>query len=85
MTTGGPFEEWDEFDFLAAGGMLVLTGSVVASLFPHFRKIGLLFPIGIGAAMMVVAAYGARYGEGETTTGESDKANPPWLVTGDTR
>jgi hypothetical protein len=84
MTTGGPFEEWDEFDFLAAGGMLVLTGGVVAAFFPRFRKIGLLLPIGIGAAMMAMAAYGARYSDGETSGEESDKANAPWLMTGGT-
>lgn len=60
MTVGGAFREWDELDFLAAGGMLVVTGSVVASCFPAFRRLGILFPIAVGTAMMAMAAYGAR-------------------------
>jgi hypothetical protein len=60
MAIGGALREWDELDFLAAGGMLVMTGSVVASLFPPLRRIGILFPMAMGAAMMAIAAYGAR-------------------------
>ena len=58
---GGPaFREWDELDYLAAGGMLVMSGSVVASFFPALRRVGILIPVALGAAMMAVAAYGAR-------------------------
>jgi hypothetical protein len=60
MAIGEALREWDELDFLAAGGMLVMTGSVVASLFPPLRRISILFPMVIGAAMMAMAAYGAR-------------------------
>jgi hypothetical protein len=66
MTIGEALREWDELDFLAAGGMLVLTGGVIASLFPRLRKIEVLFPIAIGAAMMAIAGFGARYSGGET-------------------
>ena len=52
MKTGGPFGEWDELDFLAVGGMLVMAGSLAALLVPRFRKIEVLLPIGMGAAMM---------------------------------
>jgi hypothetical protein len=79
MTIGGPFGEWDELDFLAAGGMLVLTGGIVASLFPSLRKIEVLFPIAIGAAMMATAAYGARYSDGKTIGDKNDEATYPWL------
>ena len=48
MKTGGPFGEWDELDFLAVGGMLVMAGSLAALLVPRFRKIEVLLPIGIG-------------------------------------
>jgi hypothetical protein len=60
MTGVAIFRQWDELDFLAVGGMLVMTGGVVGSLFPPLRKIGILFPIAIGAAMMATAVYGAR-------------------------
>ena len=60
MVVGGALREWDELDFLAAGGMLVMTGSVVASLFPPLRRITILLPMAVGAAMMAMAAYGAR-------------------------
>ena len=60
MAVVGALREWDELDFLAAGGMLVMTGSVVASLFPPLRIIAILFPMAMGAAMMAMAAYGAR-------------------------
>ena len=76
MKTGGRFGEWDELDFLAASGMLVMAGSLAALLVPRFRKIGVLFPIAVGAAMMAAAGFGARHsdysptrdGEDETTT-----------------
>jgi hypothetical protein len=74
MTMGELLREWDELDFLAAGGMLVLTGGVLASLFPRLRKIEVLFPIAIGAAMMAAAAYGARYSGGERISEEDDEA-----------
>jgi hypothetical protein len=61
MTVGGPFGEWDEQDFLAAGGMLVTAGSLAALLVPRFRKIQVLIPIAIGAAMMAAAGFGARH------------------------
>jgi hypothetical protein len=76
MAIGGALREWDELDFLAAGGMLVLTGGVVAPLFPRFRKMAVLFPIAIGAAMMAVAAFGARYSDGETISDKGDEARP---------
>jgi hypothetical protein len=60
MKTGGPFAEWDELDFLAAGGMLVMAGSLAALLVPRLRKIQVLFPIAMGAAMMAAAGFGAR-------------------------
>jgi hypothetical protein len=60
MAIGESLREWDGLDFLAAGGMLVMTGSVVASLFPPLRRISILFPMAIGAAMMATAAYGVR-------------------------
>ena len=76
MKTGGPFAEWDELDFLAAGGMLVTAGSLAALLVPRFRKVQVLFPIAMGAAMMAAAGFGARHAgysppkekEEETTT-----------------
>jgi hypothetical protein len=54
------FGEWDELDFLAAGGMLIMTGSVIASLFSPLRKIGILLPAALGAAMIATAGYSAR-------------------------
>lgn len=60
MVVGGALREWDELDFLAAGGMLIVTGSVVASLFPTLRRRAILLPMAMGAAMMAMAAYGAR-------------------------
>ena len=57
------FREWDEFDVLAVAGMLVTAGSMVAALAPRFRRLELLVPVGIGAAMMTVAAFGARHDE----------------------
>jgi hypothetical protein len=60
MPVGGLVEEWDHLDFIGAGGMLVTTGGVIASLFPALRKIWILAPIGIGVGMMAIAAYGAR-------------------------
>jgi hypothetical protein len=74
MSTGGPLQEWDEFDFLAAGGILITSGSVVASLFPACRKIEILFPIAIGVAMMAIAAFGARHGDGAATRGKLESA-----------
>jgi hypothetical protein len=76
MAIGEIFREWDELDFLAAGGMLVLTGGVVAPLFPRFRKIEVLFPIAIGAAMMAVAAFGARHRGAETVRGTVESDQP---------
>jgi hypothetical protein len=63
MKTGGPFGEWDELDYLAAGGMLVMAGSLAALLVPRFRKIQVLFPIAMGAAMMAAAGFGARHSD----------------------
>ena len=63
MKTGGPFGEWDELDYLAAGGMLVMAGSLAALLVPQFRKIEILFPIAMGAAMMAAAGFGARHSD----------------------
>jgi hypothetical protein len=63
MRVGGVFREWDELDFLAAGGMLVLAGSLVSLLVPRFRKVEVLFPMAAGAAMMAVAGFGARHSE----------------------
>ena len=74
MKTGGPFEEWDELDFLAAGGMLVMAGSLAALLIPRFRKIEVLFPIAIGAAMMAAAGFGARHSDYSPTGDREDEA-----------
>ena len=63
MKTGGPFGEWDELDFLAVSGMLVMAGSLAALLVPRFRKIEILFPIAMGAAMMAAAGFGARHSD----------------------
>jgi hypothetical protein len=63
MKTGGPFGEWDELDYLAAGGMLVMAGSLAALLVPRFRKVQVLFPIAMGAAMMAAAGFGARHSD----------------------
>jgi hypothetical protein len=63
MAIGEVFRQWDEFDVLAVAGMLALAGGVAAALVPRFRRLELLIPIGIGAAMMTVAAFGARHGE----------------------
>jgi hypothetical protein len=83
MAMGEIFREWDEFDVLAVGGMLVTTGSVIAALFPRRRRIGLLFPIAIGAAMMTVAAFGARHSD-SGTTGEmvknEQRSSTGWLA-----
>jgi hypothetical protein len=74
MAVSEVFREWDGLDVLAVGGMLMTTGGVVASLVPRFRRIELLFPIAIGAAMMTAAAFGARHSTAETISGtvESD-------------
>ena len=56
------FREWDVFDVLAVAGMLAMAGGTAATLLPRFRRLELLIPIGIGAAMMTVAAFGARHG-----------------------
>jgi hypothetical protein len=74
MTIGGPFAEWDELDFLAAGGMLVVTGSLAALLVPRFRKIEVLFPIAMGAAMMAAAGFGARHSDYNPTGDREDEA-----------
>ncbi|MBV8507336.1 MAG: hypothetical protein JOZ11_16200 [Alphaproteobacteria bacterium] len=63
MKTGGPFAEWDELDFLAAGGMLVMASSLAALLVPRFRRIEVLFPIAMGAAMMAAAGFAARHSD----------------------
>lgn len=60
MKDAGLFREWDELDFLGAGGMLMITASAVASLIPPLRKMAILLPIALGAAMMAAAGYGAR-------------------------
>ncbi len=73
MKTGGPFGEWDELDFLAAGGMLVLTGSLAALLLSRFRKIEVLFPIAIGVAMMAGAGFGARHSAYSPTSEKEDE------------
>ena len=65
MAMGEIFREWDGLDVLAVSGMLVASGGVIASLLPRCRRIELLFPIAIGTAMIAVAAYGARYSDGE--------------------
>jgi hypothetical protein len=77
MAIGEVFRDWDGLDVLAVGGMLMTTGGVVASLFPRFRRIELLFPIAIGAAMMAVAAYGARHSDGKTLESEQPSAIGP--------
>jgi hypothetical protein len=63
MKTAGPFGEWDQLDFLAAGGILVMAGSLAALLVPRFRKIQVLFPIAMGAAMIAAAGFGARHSD----------------------
>ena len=80
MKTGGPFGEWDELDFLAAGGMLMVAGSLAALLFPRIRKIKLLIPIAIGAAMMGAAGFGARHSDyGPIADKEGETATAPLL------
>jgi hypothetical protein len=74
MKTGGPFGEWDELDYLAAGGMLVMAGSLAALLVPRFRKIEVLFPIAMGAAMMAAAGFGARRSDYNPTSDREDEA-----------
>ena len=73
MKTGGPFGEWDELDFLAVGGMLVMAGSLAALVVPRFRKIGVLFPIAMGAAMMAAAGFGARHSDYSPTRKKEDE------------
>lgn len=73
MKTGAPFGEWDELDFLAAGGMLVVAGSLAALLVPRFRKIEVLFPIAMGAAMMAAAGFGARHSDYSPTRDRKDE------------
>jgi hypothetical protein len=78
MKTGGPFGEWDELDFLAAGGMLVMAGSLAALLVPRFRRIQVLFPIAVGAVMMGAAGFGARHSDyGPTSDKEAETATAP--------
>ena len=72
MKTGGPFGEWDELDFLAAGGVLVTAGSLAALLLPRFRKIEILFPIAMGAAMMAAAGFAARHSNYGPIGGKED-------------
>jgi hypothetical protein len=73
MKTGGPFGEWDELDFLAVGGMLVMAGSLAALLVPRFRKIEVLFPVAMGAAMMAAAGFGARHSDYSLTRKKEDE------------
>ena len=73
MNIGGPFGEWDELDFLAAGGMLVTAGSLAALLVPRFRKIEVLFPIAVGAVMMGAAGFGARHSDYSPTREKEDE------------
>ena len=73
MKTGEPFGEWDELDFLAVGGMLVMAGSLAALLVPRFRKIRVLFPIAMGAAMMAAAGLGARHNDYSPTRDREDE------------
>jgi hypothetical protein len=78
MKTGGPFGEWDELDFLAVGGVLVMAGSLAALLVPRFRKVGVLFPIAMGAAMMAAAGFGARHSDySPTRDGEDETVTAP--------
>ncbi len=79
MKTGGPFGEWDDLDFLAAGGMLVMAGSLAALLLPRFRRIGVLVPIGIGAAMMAAAGFGARHSDYSPIKDKEDETAAPPL------
>ena len=74
MKFDGPFGEWDELDFLAAGGMLVMAGSLAALLVTRFRKIEVLFPIAMGAAMMAAAGFGARHSDYNPTGDREDEA-----------
>ena len=73
MKTGGPFGEWDELDYLAAGGMLMMAGSLTALLVPRLRKIEILFPIAMGAAMMAAAGFGARHSDYGPIRNEEDE------------
>jgi hypothetical protein len=77
MKTGGPFGEWDELDFLGAGGMLVVAGSLAALLVPRFRNVQVLFPIAIGAAMMAAAGFGARHSDYGQITKEGETPTAP--------
>lgn len=73
MKIDGPFGEWDELDFLAAGGMLVMAGSLAALLVPRFRKLEILFPIAMGVAMMAAAGFGARHSDYGPIKDEEDQ------------
>jgi hypothetical protein len=74
MRLGEAFREWDELDFLAAGGMLMLAGGLVSLLVPRLRRIEVLFPIGAGVAMMAAAGFGARHGDDGTISDKDDEA-----------
>jgi len=54
--------------------MLVMAGSLAALLIPRFRKIEVLFPIAIGAAMMAAAGFGARHSDYSPTGDREDEA-----------
>jgi len=74
MRIGEAFQEWDELDFLAAGGMLMLAGGLVSLLVPRLRRIEILLPIGAGVAMMAVAGVGARHSDYGTISDKDDRA-----------
>lgn len=84
MRTDGPFREWDELDFLAAGGMLMLAGGLVSLLVPRLRRIETLFPIGAGVAMMAIAGFGARHSHDAATDDRAGEAviAPPGEASG---
>ena len=75
MTIGGPFGEWDELDFLAAGGMLVMAVSpspiaVIAVMCSQWR--GRLMARALPRALMITLyRYGrpCRRGVGEGNGG----------------
>lgn len=50
--------DWDQLDFLAAFGVVLLIIGFVLTFVPNLRPGGILFPI--GGILMAVAAYGAK-------------------------
>jgi hypothetical protein len=52
-------KRWDIYDFATVLGVVLACVGFIFALFPPLRSWGVLFPI--GAALMALAAYGARH------------------------